>query len=153
MTGEFPAQKASKAENVILWWRHHELVQISAPILIIESSLQRHYQLWVTTVVKFFNNFAGPLFKGQNLHFRWNQDTTENNCPSKYIICIYKGNSSSEPSKVYRDAYMSLLWFCGSSRGTVYALSIHRRDAEEKSKIPPIAAYWPCEIIFANGDT
>ena len=23
MTGEFPAQRASKAENVSIWWRHH----------------------------------------------------------------------------------------------------------------------------------
>ena len=25
-TGEFPAQKASNAENVSIWWRHHDLV-------------------------------------------------------------------------------------------------------------------------------
>ena len=24
MTGEFPAQKVSKAENVSIWWRYHE---------------------------------------------------------------------------------------------------------------------------------
>ena len=24
MTGEFPAQRASNAENVSIWWRHHE---------------------------------------------------------------------------------------------------------------------------------
>ena len=24
ITGEFPAQKASNAENVSIWWRHHE---------------------------------------------------------------------------------------------------------------------------------
>ena len=23
MTGKFPAQKASNAENVSIWWRHH----------------------------------------------------------------------------------------------------------------------------------
>ena len=23
-TGEFPAQRASNAENVSIWWRHHE---------------------------------------------------------------------------------------------------------------------------------
>ena len=23
-TGEFPAQKASNAENVSIWWRHHD---------------------------------------------------------------------------------------------------------------------------------
>ena len=24
VTGEFPAQRASSAENVSIWWRHHE---------------------------------------------------------------------------------------------------------------------------------
>ena len=24
VTGEFPAQKSSNAENVFIWWRHHE---------------------------------------------------------------------------------------------------------------------------------
>ena len=24
VTGEFPAQKASNAENVSIWWRHHD---------------------------------------------------------------------------------------------------------------------------------
>ena len=26
VTGEFPAQKASNAENVSIWWRHHALL-------------------------------------------------------------------------------------------------------------------------------
>ena len=26
-TGEFPAQRASNAENVSIWWRHHELLK------------------------------------------------------------------------------------------------------------------------------
>ena len=26
-TGEFPAQKASNAENVSIWWRHHDVNQ------------------------------------------------------------------------------------------------------------------------------
>ena len=25
MTGEFPAQMASNAENDLIWWRHHDL--------------------------------------------------------------------------------------------------------------------------------
>ena len=29
-TGEFPAQKASNAENVSIWWRHHEIDDVSA---------------------------------------------------------------------------------------------------------------------------
>ena len=29
-TGEFPAQRASNAENVSIWWRHHE-TNVSTP--------------------------------------------------------------------------------------------------------------------------
>ena len=25
-TGEFPAQRASNAENVSIWWRHHDIL-------------------------------------------------------------------------------------------------------------------------------
>ena len=27
VTGEFPAQMASNAENISIWWRHHDLSQ------------------------------------------------------------------------------------------------------------------------------
>ena len=40
VTGEFPAQRASKAENVSIWWRHHEWP------LDIESALQ-FIVIWV----------------------------------------------------------------------------------------------------------
>ena len=30
-TGEFPAQRASYAENVSIWWRHHDTIQWYAP--------------------------------------------------------------------------------------------------------------------------
>ena len=29
-TGEFPAQMASYAENVFIWWRHHDWVRTEA---------------------------------------------------------------------------------------------------------------------------
>ena len=34
VTGEFPAQKASNAENVSIWWRHHEVntYQLESPL-------------------------------------------------------------------------------------------------------------------------
>ena len=32
MTGEFPAQKASDAENDSIWWRHHEITQLHIKI-------------------------------------------------------------------------------------------------------------------------
>ena len=38
-TGEFPAQMASNAENVSIWWRHHDIV--SHTIIVICSQLQQ----------------------------------------------------------------------------------------------------------------
>ena len=32
-TGEFPAQMASNAENISIWWRHHAVVQSVSPYL------------------------------------------------------------------------------------------------------------------------
>ena len=32
-TGEFPAQTASSAENVSIWWRHHECVSVAGSLL------------------------------------------------------------------------------------------------------------------------
>ena len=30
VTGEFPVQRASNAENVSIWWRHHDMVNVSS---------------------------------------------------------------------------------------------------------------------------
>ena len=41
VTGEFPAQRASKAENVSIWWRHHEIFKALGDISV------RGYQFWL----------------------------------------------------------------------------------------------------------
>ena len=38
-TGEFPAQMASYAENVSIWWRHHDLFNLVAVIDIVHNSI------------------------------------------------------------------------------------------------------------------
>ena len=53
-TGEFPAQMASYAENVSIWWRHHDLATFDQPLLLSHifgirgSPNRRHYldQWW-----------------------------------------------------------------------------------------------------------
>ena len=42
MTGKFPAQKASNAENVSIWWHHHESKNESSPY----AWIMRMYQSW-----------------------------------------------------------------------------------------------------------
>ena len=34
VTGEFPAQMASNAENVSIWWRHHDLATQSSAVVL-----------------------------------------------------------------------------------------------------------------------
>ena len=41
-TGEFPAQMASNAENVSIWWRHHDMR--TSLLLIHNQTLVRHLQ-------------------------------------------------------------------------------------------------------------
>ena len=47
VTGEFPAQRASNAENVSIWWRHHTLVTRGSPsqtgrFHTVKGSVKRH---------------------------------------------------------------------------------------------------------------
>ena len=35
--GEFPAQMASNAENVSIWWRHHELMLLRLGVAVVQS--------------------------------------------------------------------------------------------------------------------
>ena len=53
--GEFPAQKASNAENVSIWWRHHGLVQprryLSAPALQSRLFKGKHWYMIIAILV------------------------------------------------------------------------------------------------------
>ena len=41
MTGEFPAQRASNAVNVSIWWRHHGLAVLSSKTIGIDILFER----------------------------------------------------------------------------------------------------------------
>ena len=44
VTGEFPAQRASNAENVSIWWRHHEQVTVlTSKYTVMEMSFSRNF--------------------------------------------------------------------------------------------------------------
>ena len=52
-TGEFPAQMASNAENVSIWWRHHAdicsaLVIVACNITLCWAALWRHLPIYLT---------------------------------------------------------------------------------------------------------
>ena len=53
VTDEFPAQRASNAENVSIWWRHHEVRTVAVPFLpacVAISSAAVVLTLWTKTV-------------------------------------------------------------------------------------------------------
>ena len=50
-TGEFPAQMASYAENVSIWWRHHVLQDISQALIHINMLSYCHIYLPITYFV------------------------------------------------------------------------------------------------------
>ena len=63
MTGEFPAQQASNAENASTWWRHHEVWrscrrQESYPgACIFHVRVLFFYKIWNISSYKFLNRF------------------------------------------------------------------------------------------------
>ena len=48
-TGEFPAQMASNAENVSIWWRHHAMVMYC---LLSRRLWKRDKKVWVTSPLR-----------------------------------------------------------------------------------------------------
>ena len=48
-TGEFPAQRASYAENVSIWWRHHEIAPVTTPKLLCNN--MAIYRIHLTKLV------------------------------------------------------------------------------------------------------
>ena len=62
--GEIPAQKASNAENVPIWWRHHVLQQPRCcPTPNHTSRISRHSWLNILRPRRNFPHFAGHIFK------------------------------------------------------------------------------------------
>ena len=45
VTGEFPAQMASNAENVYTWWRHHVYNQVNAEYRNFLDKFKRHWMI------------------------------------------------------------------------------------------------------------
>ena len=58
VTGEFPAQRASNAENVSIWWRHHDTTQ--KHVFIFPKTIQRIKDEFVNTV--FMERIASSFF-------------------------------------------------------------------------------------------
>ena len=72
-TVEFPAQMASNAENVSIWWRHHVLLDTYPQPFLIRRCCSSKWRLDMTTLSDLFfflwvvsnGNQWSPLIKGQ----------------------------------------------------------------------------------------
>ena len=63
-TGEFPAQKASKAQNVSIWWRHHETA--------IDGTVQKYLAM----------SLPGPRFNIKMSSYQYRKS----NCGDKTVV-------------------------------------------------------------------
>ena len=86
-TGEFPAQRVSYAENVSIWWRHHEMTTGSTINCVVQSrcpSYDMNLTHWglnkMATILQttFTNEFScikfiviGLIFHWKSQYFNW----------------------------------------------------------------------------------
>ena len=85
VTCEFPAQRASNAENVSIWWRHHGMEMLSAWLT--GASMEEYIAMFfVWLYLSTYNKTYSP-FKFPGTHF-------QENC---FAIILCKGMSFTYP--------------------------------------------------------
>ena len=83
VTGEFPAQKASSAENAYIWWRHHEVVDLLTSMgklmtvtinerCVISSTHWGRDKTAVIMQTTYSNGFSGTKILQFRLNIHWN---------------------------------------------------------------------------------
>ena len=120
--GEFPAQMASNAENVSIWWRHHGNTSPSSYLSVCASQKSHHQYVWPSNYdslswfckhlssihnlryKSFVNLFCWLLFT-RLLHFHdtqrvWGHEHT-------FIFRIYKGTSLTASDRRHLMAWAS----------------------------------------------
>ena len=82
-TSEFPAQMASNAENVSIWWRHHDVPTAWLPI----GTVSGFYAVWVLVLLW----RLGPVSLIRNYYD--SHTNTGCNLWTKYKACHYHNSS------------------------------------------------------------
>ena len=72
VTGEFPAQRASNAENVSIWWRHHGVIQMQE-IIKVWNIIWYGATKYSTRYVLYMNDISGPCIQAAVYCFRGDQ--------------------------------------------------------------------------------
>ena len=63
VTGEFPAQMASNAENVSIWWRHHELFLLLVWLVYLYHRVHVFHIIRLSNGFNFFRNEHSSFYK------------------------------------------------------------------------------------------
>ena len=84
VTGEFPAQKASNAENVSIWWRHHVFLPFCCCLFMLPMDTGAAIRLPPMHAKQSLNNMEIVLHESMKLHH--NQNKTK-----RIKICIHWG--------------------------------------------------------------
>ena len=58
VTGEFPAQKASNAKNVSIWWRHHETMHFTLIIFLMIQSDDWFGHVTIALLLRYMQNIG-----------------------------------------------------------------------------------------------
>ena len=103
-TGEFPTQKASNAENVSIWWRHH-VKYLTYPIPVTEPHNALHGHLWhhQQNIIILTPEKNGSDLKYLNLQhillidilkedFHWNYSQVNTTRPQWWLVNVGSGN-------------------------------------------------------------
>ena len=95
VTGEFPAQMASNAENVSIWWRHHDLTHFTANLCVTRCSKSpaptaNWIQMWVIMVFYNTKHSCGQVYCVCNTQCIMNNaDLLQQNTRYHGMIWIY----------------------------------------------------------------
>ena len=66
MTGEFPAQRASKAENIFIWWRHHVLMLLIRITLMLTRLQHKNAQVRFCREINIIPNLTTLQIKNKH---------------------------------------------------------------------------------------
>ena len=95
-TGEFPAQKASNAENVSIWWRHHDgaIPSESSRVYSVHSSLLVEIHTNFHMCIKFLNTFQFVCKKHRKSYFPVKGRTSVFKMSVLFMSCLWRIRSN-----------------------------------------------------------
>ena len=123
VTGEFPAQRTSNAENVSIWWRHHD--KDPASLYDTHTASPGHHQPWHQV---FFSGSRHSLSVSKRRHFLKNSRLwVENECCCSRTEWANESYDSGKSCYHIQDKIIqkNVLTFCGIYTSSSYIFTHH----------------------------